>query len=164
MACCASTRERAEAFAANNGVATALDDWRELVAHDGIDVVAVLVPNVLHHPVATAALAAGKHVIVEKPLAMTLEECAEIRSLATERSLVVGYAENICFAPKYVRAKEVIESGDLGDVRVVKQIEKHDGPHNPWEVCGVRKLGGKKKQNCDYCCSRCCACCRDKAD
>lgn len=141
-ACCASRIENARAFAARHRIPEATDDWRELVARDDVDVVAIGAPNDLHHPVTMAALAAGKHVIVEKPLAVTLEQCEEIVELAERTGLVVGYAENLCFAPKLVAAKQAVASGTLGEVRFVKQIEKHEGPHSRWFFAADRAGGG----------------------
>jgi predicted dehydrogenase len=132
VACCASTPEHAQAFAREQNIPIACADWRALVARDDLDVVTVGVPNHLHHPVTLAALAAGKHVIVEKPLCLTLEEGREIVAAAQRAGKIVGYAENLCFAPKYVKAKQLLDAGELGDVRVIKQVEKHDGPHTRW--------------------------------
>jgi predicted dehydrogenase len=132
VACCATSLERAQAFAARKGVPHACGDWRELVAREDVDVVTVGVPNALHHVVTIAALEAGKHVIVEKPLCLSLEEAREIVATAERVGKVVAYAENLCFAPKYVRAKQLLDQGALGQVRVVKQVEKHDGPHTRW--------------------------------
>jgi len=130
--CCATTLERAQAFAAGRGLPHASADWRELVAREDVDVVAVLVPNAMHHAVTIAALEAGKHVIVEKPLCLTLEQAREIVATSARTGLQVAYAENLCFAPKYVKAKQLLDAGELGEVRVVKQVEKHDGPHTRW--------------------------------
>jgi myo-inositol 2-dehydrogenase / D-chiro-inositol 1-dehydrogenase len=132
VACCASSLESARAFAERLGVPHACSDWRELVSRDDVDVVTVGVPNQLHHAVAIAALEAGKHVIIEKPLALTLEECADIVETSRRTGKGVGYAENLCFAPKYTKAKALLDAGRVGDVRFIKQVEKHDGPGTSW--------------------------------
>lgn len=132
VACCASSSESAERFAAELGIENACADWRDLVAREDVDVITVGTPNVLHHPIAVAALDAGKHVIVEKPLAMSLEEGREIFQRAQQADRVVGYAENLCFAPKYEKAREMLMEGALGKPLVIKHVEKHDGPHSAW--------------------------------
>lgn len=142
LACCARSQESASAFAERLGIPHPCADWRELVARDDIDVVVVGVPNSLHHAVTVAALEAGKHVVVEKPLAVTLEEARDIVAVSARTGFGVAYAENLCFAPKYVRAKQLVEAGTLGTVRVVKQVEKHDGPHTRWFYEAAQAGGG----------------------
>lgn len=132
VACAASRKERAERFAREKGIPRALSDWRALVALEEVDAVIVGTPNHLHHAMVVGALDAGKHVIVEKPLACSLEECEDIVARARAAGRVAGYAEELCFVPKFLRAKEIADSGALGDVRLVKQIEKHEGPHARW--------------------------------
>ena len=132
VACCAGHPERARAFADARGIPHACASWEELVAREDVDLVAVGSPNRLHHPVAMAALAAGKHVVVEKPLAVTLEQCQQIADEASARGLLAGYAENLCFAPKYEKVRDLITSGELGRVHHVRQLEKHGGPHTRW--------------------------------
>jgi predicted dehydrogenase len=62
---------------------------------------------------------------------------------ACERARVIlGYAEEICFAPKYVRMKRLMDEGAVGRVHLVKQSEKHDGPHTPWFYDTGRSGGG----------------------
>jgi predicted dehydrogenase len=54
---------------------------------------------------------------------------------------MLGYAEELCFAPKYIRLKQLVDEGALGRVHLVKQSEKHDGPHAPW-FFDTRRSGG----------------------
>src|SRR5262249_50552689 len=82
VALCGRNRERGEAMAARLGVPEAITDYRELVARPDIDAVTITAPNVAHHPIAMAALAAGKHVFCEKPLAMNREQATEMRQAA----------------------------------------------------------------------------------
>ena len=74
----------------------------------------------------------GKHVICEKPLARTLREADEMISACAAAGVLLMYAEEICFAPKYVRAKELADEGALGEVYLVRQTEQHYGPHSDW--------------------------------
>jgi len=131
-ACCASRQESADRFAAGRKIGFACADHRRLVERDDVDVVIIGTPNRLHHRQALDALSAGKHVIIEKPLAVTLEEAEEIVAAGRAANRVVAYAEELCFVPKFTRAKELMDQGALGQVEVVKQVEKHEGPHARW--------------------------------
>ena len=125
-------RERAEALAKQYGVPRVYDDLDKLFEECEVDVADICVPNYLHHDVCMKAAEAGKHVICEKPLALTLEEADEMIVACESRGLKLMYAEELCFAPKYERVRSIAEQGGLGDVYMLKQGEKHDGPHSKW--------------------------------
>jgi len=105
------------------GWAESATDWRDVVTRDDVDVVDVCTPGHLHHEIALAALRAGKHVIVEKPLANTIEESHELVEAAAKarargvRSMV-GF--NYRCVPALALAREVIGQGRIGDVRQVR--------------------------------------------
>src|SRR5207247_10089350 len=101
-----------------------------------IDIVLQRVPNHLHSQLNLDAVGAGKHVIVEKPLCMNLREADQMIAAAKKAKRKLMYAEELCFAPKYVRLKQLLDSGALGKPVLLKQSEKHDGPHAPhfWDV------------------------------
>ena len=126
------TKERAEALALQYGVPGIYDDMDQLLEECEVDVVDICVPNYLHHDVCMKAATHGKHVICEKPLAMTLEEADEMIEACESRGLKLMYAEELCFAPKYERVRQMVEQGAVGDVYMLKQGEKHDGPHSKW--------------------------------
>ncbi len=123
---------RGEAFRAEHGLPRGYASHLELLADPGVDAVVLGVPNFLHHRLAMDCFAAGKHVICEKPLALTLEEARAMADAAQARGLVLGYAEELCFVPKYERAKQLMESGGIGAVYQARQCEKHAGPYSPW--------------------------------
>jgi predicted dehydrogenase len=81
-------------------------------------------------------LAAGKHVVLEKPLCLNLAEADRMIAAGRSAKLKLMYAEELCFAPKYIRLKQLLDSGALGHPTLLKQSEKHDGPHAPhfWDV------------------------------
>ncbi|MGH6943102.1 MAG: Gfo/Idh/MocA family protein [Geminicoccaceae bacterium] len=98
------------------GAITATDDWRRLVDDARIDAIVVsATPEDLHFPMAKAALAAGKHVFLEKPLAQTLEEADELADLARAKNLkfTIGYSQR--FNPKYAFIREKVQDGTLGE-------------------------------------------------
>jgi predicted dehydrogenase len=107
----------------------AIDD---LLARPDVSMIWVCVPNKYHAPLALAALKKGKHVVVEKPLALSLDDCDRIAAEAAKRELVVGYAEELCYLPKFVHAKGAADEGAVGKVFFVKQGEKHGGAYSEW--------------------------------
>ena len=128
-------------FAEQHSIPTHHDDYRRLLEDPAVDIVTVALPNHLHHEVVLAAAAAGKHVIVEKPLARTLAEADEMLAACRDAQVLLMYAEELCFAPKYVRAKELVDQGALGRVYMVQQGEQHFGPHSDW-FWDVERSGG----------------------
>ena len=87
------------------------------------------------------AARAGKHVVCEKPLCMTLEEADEMIDVCRRQGVLLMYAEELFFTPKYVQAKRMADEGAFGKVYMVKQSEKHFGPHSDW-FWDVQKSGG----------------------
>jgi predicted dehydrogenase len=114
-----STPERGAARADALGVAKAYASLEELLADDRVAAVHVTSPNDLHLGQAEAALRAGKHVICEKPLAMTADESARLVALAAETGLVNATNFNIRFYPLNQHARSLIADRGLGEVRLV---------------------------------------------
>jgi predicted dehydrogenase len=99
-------------------------DYREMARmeaalEDGIDVVAIVTPNHLHAPVATAFLEAGIHVICDKPLGISLEEGLTLAALAQERKRVFALTHTYTGYPMVRHARELVASGAIGEVRMV---------------------------------------------
>ena len=124
--------EHAAAFAGRWEIPAWHTDYRELVGRPDVDMVCVGAPNWLHRDVVVAAAEAGKHVVCEKPLARTLREADEMIAACRVAGVKLMYAEELCFAPKYVRAKELADEGAFGEVFLVRQSEQHFGPHSDW--------------------------------
>src|SRR5450759_276634 len=97
VALAASGRESAERKARELFVPKAYGDFYDLIRDPEIDVVDISAPNIFHYPAARAALAAGKHVVCEKPLAMTSTQSAELVQLANQSGLVNAVTFNIRF-------------------------------------------------------------------
>lgn len=110
-----ATQELAEQAAERLLVPKAYGDFNDLINDPEIDVVHIASPNFLHYKHAKAALEAGKHVVCEKPLAMTAEESGELVKLAAEKKLVNAVNFNIRFYPMAQEAKALVETGALGD-------------------------------------------------
>jgi predicted dehydrogenase len=98
------------------GLPKAYESLDELLADSGVQSVHLAVPNVLHYPFAKRAIAAGKHVLCEKPLAMTSAESAELVELAKGKRLAAGVCYNVRFYPLNLEARERIARGDLGRI------------------------------------------------
>jgi len=127
---------KARDFARRHGIAKSFGDYRQMLRLREIDVVVVGVPNDLHCQISVDAAIAGKHVILEKPMCLNLDEADRMLAACRAAKTLLMYAEELCFTPKYVRLKQLLDSGALGAPVWLKQSEKHDGPHAPhfWDV------------------------------
>ncbi len=136
VAVASPTAAHVEAFARTWGIPRHYTDYRALLDLGDLDLVVVGVPNDLHCQIAVEAAGAGKHVVMEKPLCLNLAEADRMIAACRQARVKLMYAEELCFAPKYVRLKQLLDSGALGRPTLVKQSEKHDGPHAPhfWDV------------------------------
>lgn len=114
-----SSPDRGRERAATLNVPRAYPDLDELLADPGVDVVHVTSPNDLHTSQSKAILTAGKHVVCEKPLAMTSRESEELVRLAAETGLVNATNFNIRYYPLNQHAGEFVRGGGLGEVRLV---------------------------------------------
>lgn len=141
VAVASSRRENAQRLASHAGIPNAFGDYRELLARDDVQIVTLAVPNNLHAEICIAAARAGKHVIVEKPLCLNLEEADQMIDACREAGVKLMYGETLAFTPKYMRAKRLVDEGGLGKVHLVKQAEKHFGPHADW-FWDVNRSGG----------------------
>ena len=118
--------ERGMAFAAELGVAPdrCYPDYKtmfeeEAKREDGIEAVSIATPNGMHYTVCKAALEAGLHVVCEKPLCFTSEEAEELVALAKEKNRVVGVTYGYSGHQMIQQARQMIQHGDLGDIRVI---------------------------------------------
>jgi predicted dehydrogenase len=136
------TDARARAFAERHHIPRWFTDVDRLIAEAECEIVDVCVPNRLHHRAVLAAAAAGKHVIIEKPFAMTLEEADEMIDACRRADRKLMYAEELCFAPKYERVRKLVGEGAVGDIYMMKQLEKHSGPHSDWFYDVAQSGGG----------------------
>jgi predicted dehydrogenase len=114
-----STPDRAAARAEALGVPRAYESLDELLDDASVEVVHVTSPNDLHYPQVSAILAAGRHVVCEKPLAMTSEESATLVRLAAESGKVAAVNFNIRFYPVNQHLRDVVRDGALGEVRLI---------------------------------------------
>ena len=109
-------------------VETSLD---RLLERDDVDAVAVATPARTHHPVVLAALRAGKHVLVEKPIADSRERAVEMVDTARERDLVLMADHTYCYTPAVAKIRELIEDGALGEILFVDSVRINLGLVQP---------------------------------
>jgi predicted dehydrogenase len=139
--------ERAIAIAA--GRAAIEHDWRDLIRRADVDAVIVSTPPSLHAEMTIAALRAGKHVLCEKPLARTPEECRAMAAAARENQRFLATGFNYRFYPSVLKARELLDSGIIGKVDHIRSYTGYSATaHNhPWlhdaEVMG----GGTLRDN-----------------
>jgi predicted dehydrogenase len=118
--------EAAAKAAADLGFARATSDWRSLVADPDIDAVNITAPNALHKQMALAALAAGKHVYCEKPLAPLAVDAREMAEAAEAAGLRTQVGFNYLCNPMLRLAREMIAAGELGEIRGYRGVHAED--------------------------------------
>lgn len=111
---------RARAFAAKHGIARVHEDYEALVADPDLDAVYNPLPNGLHGRWTRAALAAGKHVLCEKPFTANAAEAHEIAGIAADSGRVVMEAFHYRYHPLTLRAEQIVASGELGRIERVE--------------------------------------------
>ena len=111
---CASA-ESARAAAALYPSARVTQDWREVLAHSGVDVVDVVTPNYLHAEIAIAALGAGKDVLVEKPMATTADDCDALLAAERDTGCLISVGHELRQSAQWGRIKSLIDDDAIGD-------------------------------------------------
>lgn len=119
VAIASARRASAESAAQAFGVPHAYDDWREMLARHAFDLVCIATPTVQHAPQTLAALAAGAHVLCEKPTAMNAAEAARMLEAAEAAGRVHMIDHELRFNPNRARIASIIAEGAIGDVRHV---------------------------------------------
>ncbi len=122
----ATSQEKAKAAAAGFNVLNATGDWRDVMADPSIDAVHVATPNVSHYEITKAALTAGKHVLCEKPLAMSVAEAQELTDLVAARKLRGGLNHNLRYYPMVQQMRSMREAGAFGEILVVQGTYSQD--------------------------------------
>ncbi len=125
-------KARAEEMAAKYGGKT-YDSFYKLIDDPEVDAVSICVENRSHAEICTAALYAGKHVLCEKPMAVTLAECESMVAAAerNEKRLMIGH--NMRFDPVHRKAKRLLDRGIIGDVITFRSVLGNEGPEG-WSI------------------------------
>ncbi|WP_300034401.1 Gfo/Idh/MocA family oxidoreductase [uncultured Roseobacter sp.] len=103
-----------------------LQTWQEAVADPDVDLIDICLPDNLHYEVAKAALLAGKHVFCEKPLADTAAQARELADIAGSKGLITRVGHAFPRNPVHDRAKEIIEAGEIGEIKLFKGCQHVD--------------------------------------
>jgi myo-inositol 2-dehydrogenase/D-chiro-inositol 1-dehydrogenase len=141
VAVASPTAAHAQGLADRYKIARVYADYRELAKDAEVEAVTITAPNALHCEMTIAMAQAGKHVICEKPLCVTPAEADAMIEACRANGVLLLYAEELFFTPKYLKAKEMADSGAFGKVHLIKQSEKHFGPHAEW-FWDVKRAGG----------------------
>ena len=120
--------QSAEAAAAEWGSGEVVNDWHDLLDRPEVDAIDVCTPNASHVEIATAAAAAGKHVLVEKPLARNTEEADRMIAAADLAGVVLMPAHNSRFLGPFVAMRDAVARGDIGQVQAFRCAWGHAGP------------------------------------
>jgi predicted dehydrogenase len=121
-----ATDALAEKAAAALGFARSTADWRAMVGDPEIDVVNITAPNALHKEMALAAIAAGKHVYCEKPLAPLASDAREMAEAAEAKGVKTQVGFNYLCNPLFGLAREMIAAGELGEIRGYRGVHAED--------------------------------------
>ena len=120
VAACDPRRKRAQEKAKTWGVERVFARYQEVLDDTDIDMVELLVPHHLHAEMTIAACEAGKHVSVQKPMALTVSEADQMISAAEKAGVVLRIYENFVFYPPFVEAKRLIERGEIGEPQMIR--------------------------------------------
>ncbi|WP_348760583.1 Gfo/Idh/MocA family oxidoreductase [uncultured Salinisphaera sp.] len=127
------------------GFDRAYDDWRALIADPSVEAVSITAPNALHHEMALAAIAAGKAVYLEKPMAMTVAEAEEMTEAARAAGVITAVSFNNIKQPAVMLARQLIDAGDIGQpIRFRGTFDQgfFNDPELPWSWRCSRAAGG----------------------
>ena len=136
------TEARGEAFSRQWNIPECTTDMLAAIRHPETDVVVVALPNHLHEEAVKAVAAAGKAVLVTKPLGRNAAEAKRMLEAVEAAGVFGGYLEDLCYTPKTLKSIQSVQDGVLGDVTWVRSRETHPGPHSAWFWDGRLTGGG----------------------
>ena len=128
VALCDRTPLHLDQLASRFNIERCCTDWRLLLSEGGFDAVSVCTPPALHRDMTVEALRHGYHVLVEKPMALTPDECQDMIDAAEASGKLLMVAHNQRFRSQHRIAKSILESGRLGQIRRVHAVFAHGGP------------------------------------
>lgn len=131
IAVCDLDLSRAERLAQTTRTAVAVTSIDEALALDGVDAVAIATPARTHEKIAVAAIAAGKHVLTEKPLAHSVDSGAHMVEAAADADVVLMADHTFCYTPAVLKIAEIIAAGDLGEITFIDSIRINHGLVQP---------------------------------
>lgn len=126
------TEKSAIDFAEKYNVPHWTSSMEEAINHPETDVVVISLPNNLHEAAVLACAKAGKGVLCTKPLGRNAEEAKRMLDAVEKAGVFHGYLEDLCYTPKFLKAKQSVQQGSLGRILWVRSREAHNGPHSDW--------------------------------
>lgn len=133
--------EHAREGAERAGGAKVFTDYHELIASDLVDAVDICLPHHLHADAILAAATAGRHVLIEKPLCLTLAEAADISQAVASSGITLMCAHNQLFLPAVARARELVSQGALGKVYEARTTDSF------WNDMHVETIGWRRQRS-----------------
>lgn len=128
VAACDADRDRAQEFANQRNIPAFYDDLEELLRKEQPNIVHIVTPPATHARLAVAAMEAGANVLVEKPMAMTVEDCDRMIETAERYGRRICVDHNRLFDPVILKARALVESGAIGDVVSVEALQGVNPP------------------------------------
>lgn len=132
---------RAEKAAARLGIPKAYGSYEELLADPEVEAIYNPLPNHLHVPWSVRAAEAGKHVLCEKPIALSTRECRALMAVRDQRQVKIGEAFMVRTHPQWLRAREVMRSGEIGELRLVMTAFSYFN-RDPRNIRNIPEYGG----------------------
>jgi len=133
--------EAGRAAAVRHGIARVHDSYEALLADDGVDAIYNPLPNHLHVPWSVKAAEAGKHVLCEKPIGLDIGEARELLAVRDRTGVVIGEAFMARSHPQWLREKELVDGGAIGDLRLVTGTFSYF-LRDPRNVRNIARIGG----------------------
>jgi len=132
---------RASQAAAQLGIPKSFGSYHDLLADPTIQAVYIPLPNHLHVPLSIKAAEAGKHVLCEKPLALTAEEVRQLIAVRNKTRVKIGEAFMVRTAPEWLRARELVRTGAIGELRSIVSVFSYFN-RDPKNIRNVPEIGG----------------------
>jgi predicted dehydrogenase len=134
VAVCDSSRKRVRRKASEWGVEKVYHDFHQVLNDKEIDLVEILTPHHLHCPMTVQACRAGKHVSVQKPMALSAAEADEMITAAEDAGVMMRVYENFVYYAPAVRAREMIEAGEIGKIQAIRLHVSTGRANDGWTV------------------------------
>jgi len=120
VAVCSRSMEKAKSYALEHGVERAYDSFAKMLEDPALDAIYIATPNILHPELTIQAAEAGKHILCEKPMAITVAECERMIEACEKHHVKLGVDFQNRYHPAHVAARRLIETGEIGDILVTR--------------------------------------------
>lgn len=130
VACVDIVEEKAQHLAELAGGAEVYTDYRDVLALDEVQAVDICLPNYLHAPVAIAAAEAGKHILCEKPMTVSMADAQAMIDAAEKAGVTLMIRQSTRFIPPYSKVKQIVDSDVLGKINTLRGVHCHAGPEH----------------------------------